>query len=398
MFAALLAGAVYLFWTEVLFVAKLAVPGPAYSQAAERDSDPAPRAANSLPTVPAADAETAEGPPEIDLAPIAELPSPIALAQHDADSPVLLALREGQVVSLDLDDGTTEPLLDLSDRISTRVERGLLGLAIDPAGERMYLNYSNGKGDNEIRSWPLGPDGFPVGGADAGILHLTIGQPFENHNGGHLAFGPDGLLWVGTGDGGGAGDRGNVAQKPTSLLGKMLRVDPDPKGGVKAPSTNPDWDGRPEVWAVGLRNPWRYSFDRDTNRLWVADVGQGSIEEVTVADPDEPRPNFGWSVVEGNNDYRGKPSPEFLAPAVEYGHDEGCSITGGYVYRGAAVESLVGWYLYADFCQGWIKAVRADDPGDPVEVATDVGQIISFGELADGELLVLTTEQALRIT
>ena len=151
-------------------------------------------------------------------------------------------------------------MLDVSEQISTGGERGLLGLAVDPAGDRLYLDFTDRRGDTEIRSWGLGPDGLPIAGD--GVLHLEIGQPFENHNGGNLVFGPDGALWIGTGDGGGAGDRGEVAQDDGSLLGKMLRVVPDPAGGVLAPATNPEWE-RPEIWGIGLRNPWRYSFDRD---------------------------------------------------------------------------------------------------------------------------------------
>jgi glucose/arabinose dehydrogenase len=223
------------------------------------------------------------------------------------------------------------------------------------------------------------------------VLHLRIGQPFENHNGGHLAFGPDGALWVGTGDGGGAGDRGEVAQDPDSLLGKMLRIVPDPEGGVTAPATNPAWEGRAEVWGIGLRNPWRYAFDRVTNRLWIADVGQNTVEEVSVADPGEARPNFGWDDVEGANDYEGTPSPAFVAPVVTYTHDDGCSITGGAVYRGEQVAGLYGWYLFADYCGGWIRAVPTDDPTvEPRELAAELGPVIAFGELDDGELVVLT--------
>ena len=158
-----------------------------------------------------------------------------------------------------------------------------------------------------------------------------------------------------------------------------------------APATNPDWE-RPEIWGIGLRNPWRYSFDRATHRLWIADVGQNTIEEVTVVDGDADRPNFGWDTVEGANDYEGEPDPAFTAPVVTYGHDAGCSITGGYVYRGTAIPGLYGWYLYADYCTGFIDAVPADDPdATPTRLAEDVGNVVSFGELEDGELLLLTS-------
>lgn len=183
----------------------------------------------------------------------------------------------------------------------------------------MYLDYTDTGGDTDIRSWGLDADGRPVETDE--VLHLEIGQPFENHNGGHIAFGPDGVLWVGTGDGGGAGDRGGVAQDDSLLLGKLLRVVPDPAGGLVAPETNPDWQ-RPEIWAIGLRNPWRWSFDRATNHLWIADVGQNAVEEVTAVDPRAARPNLGWNLLEGRNPYEGEPADDLIDPQVTYGELE----------------------------------------------------------------------------
>jgi glucose/arabinose dehydrogenase len=175
-------------------------------------------------------------------------------------------------------------------------------------------------------------------------------------------------------------------------------VVPDPEGGVLAPSTNPDWGGRPEVWAIGLRNPWRYSFDRATGRLWVADVGQTTIEEVTVVDPDADLPNLGWSVVEGDNRYHGDAEPGFTAPALTYEHEDGCSVAGGYVYRGEDVPAISGWYVFSDYCGGWIRAIPADDPDrEPVELVPGNGPVIAFAELEDGELLVLGVEGISRV-
>jgi glucose/arabinose dehydrogenase len=260
-------------------------------------------------------------------------------------------------------------------------------------GSRLYVDYTDRGGDTEVRSYAL-RGATPHG---EGVLHLEIGQPFENHNGGNLVFGPDGALWIGVGDGGGAGDRGDEAQDPDSLLGKMLRVVPNPAGGVRSPPSNPAPGDRPEVWGVGLRNPWRYSFDRATQRLWVADVGQNTIEEVTVVDPGDGA-NFGWNTVEGNNDYEGTPSRAFATPSITYGHDVGCSITGGYVYRGAQIPGLYGWYLYSDYCTGFLDAVPSEDPGaEPTRLATGLGNVTSFGELEDGELVVLTTEGIARL-
>ena len=400
MAAALVVAVLAVVWVrrdDLWFVAKLAVPGPAYSAADDRTTEAVPVSDDgpALPEPRPADGPTGDD-PGLALGDLLELPAPSAVADPAGPGPVLVTTLDGRVHAVDLDAGTSEVVLDLTSVVSTGGERGLLGAAIDPDGERLYLDYTDSGGDTDIRSWPL-VDGLPEGEAEDGVVHLEIGQPFENHNGGNLVFGPDGALWVATGDGGGAGDRGEVAQDDSFLLGKMLRVVPDADGGVTAPSTNPAWE-RPEIWAIGLRNPWRWSFDRDTDRLWIADVGQNTIEEVTVADGDADEPNFGWDVLEGRNEYEGEPSDDFIDPAVTYGRDGGCSVTGGYVYRGDDNPGLHGWYLFSDYCNGWIRAVPADDPaGEPVELATDVGNVISYGELEDGELVLLTVEGIRRI-
>ncbi|HJR24500.1 MAG TPA: PQQ-dependent sugar dehydrogenase, partial [Acidimicrobiales bacterium] len=324
------------------------------------------------------------------LGPNLALPQPSAVADPPGPGPVLVGTLGGKVHLVDLATGAAPVVLDLADRISTGGERGLLGIAVDPRGNRLYADFTDREGDTRIRSWALGSDLRPERGE--GIEHLHLPQPYPNHNGGHLVFGPDGALWIGTGDGGSGGDPEDRAQDTTELLGKLLRVVPDPRGGLRAPATNPSWGGPREVWGIGLRNPWRYSFDRATNRLWIADVGQGSIEEVTVVDPTEPAPNFGWDDVEGDEPFEGSARDEFTMPVVTYGHDDGCSITGGYVYRGAAIAGLYGWYLFADYCGGWVRAVPSSDPTRaPTQLLDDVGSVISFAELEDGELLLLTT-------
>ncbi len=335
--------------------------------------------------------------PRIRLGDPVELNGPSALADPAGAGPVLVTTLDGRVHAVDLDSGAEQVVLDLSGIVSTGGERGLLGMAIAPAGDRLYLDYTNTDGDTEVRSWPFA-DGRPVGGPGDGVLHLQLGQPYRNHNGGNLVFGPDGMLWIGTGDGGSAGDPGEVAQDPSRLLGKMLRVAPDPAGGLTAPESNPDWGGRPEVWGIGLRNPWRYSFDPETNQLWIADVGQDTTEEVSVVDPSAPMPNFGWDDVEGDRPYEADPDPAFVAPVVTYRHDEGCSITGGYVYRGTAIPALSGWYLFGDYCGGRIRAVPADAPTDPpTELVADAGPVLSFGRLEDGELVVLGQDGLRRV-
>jgi glucose/arabinose dehydrogenase len=330
-------------------------------------------------TAPAGPTATvAEGrAPAVRLGATVALERPSAVADPPGPGPILVSTLGGEVHEVDLATGATAGVLDLGDQISSGGERGLLGLAVDPAGQRLYANLTNRDGDTEVRSWALA-GGRPQAGE--GVLHLAIDQPYANHNGGHLVFGPDGALWVGTGDGGGAGDPEDRAQDPDDQLGKLLRVTPDPAGG-----------GTVEVWAIGLRNPWRFSFDRGTNRLWVADVGQGEVEEVSVVDLQAARPDFGWDTVEGDQPFEGEPSPAFVPPVLTYGHDDGCSVTGGYVYRGTANPGLHGWYLYGDYCGGWVRAVPASDPGrEPVELLSGVGSVLSFAELEDGELLLLT--------
>ncbi len=397
-----LLSAVWIRRDDLWFVAKLAVPGPAYSAAADRTSETAPIAdgdlGSDIEVIDVVDAPMPTGDdPSVTLGPLVALEGPSAVVDPAGPGPILVSTLGGQIHEVDLETGATSVVFDVGAQVSTGGERGLLGMALDPEGDRLYLDYTDRGGDTQVRSWSF-VDGRPVGAADEGVLHLEIGQPFENHNGGHLVFGPDGALWIATGDGGGAGDRGEVAQDDTWLLGKMLRVVPDPNGGVLAPPSNPAWE-RPEIWGVGLRNPWRWSFDRATNRMWIADVGQTTIEEVSVVDPDEPQPNFGWDDLEGNNRYEGEPSDDFVDPVVTYTHDDGCSIAGGYVYRGTDDPGLHGWYLFSDFCTGFIRAVPADDPTtDPVELLPTAGSVIAFGELEDGELVLMTVDGIRTIT
>lgn len=360
-----------------------------YTAAAARTTPPVTGTADvPLPRPRAAPRPTGSE-PALALGPLIATAPPAALADPPGPGRVLVATVEGQVLAVDLVARTTEVVMDLRDRISLGGEQGLLGLAIDPQGDRVYLDYTAVDGDTEIRSWALDDEGLPVDD-DEGVLHLRLGQPYETHNAGNLVFGPDGALWIATGDGGGFGDPGDVAQDDSSLLGKVLRVLPDPDGGFRTLASNPDWS-RPEIWGIGLRNPWRWSFDRATGRLWIADVGQNVVEEVSVASPDEPRANFGWDDLEGLRPFEGEPAADFIDPVITYGRDDGCSVTGGYVYRGEQNPGLHGWYVFADFCGTWVRAVPADDPGrEPVEVISAISSVVSFGELEDGELVALT--------
>lgn len=316
--------------------------------------------------------------------------------------------KTGRIRTLDLARGQLDRqvFLDLSDTVSRGGEQGLLGLAFDPgfaATGRFYVNYTNRSGDTEIRRFTLGADGR--GDSASGQLVLGIDQPYANHNGGWLGFGPDGCLYIATGDGGSAGDPRDNAQNPGSLLGKMLRIDirhdafpEDPRRNYAIPPDNPfvGRGGAGEVWAYGLRNPWRASFDRLSGRMFAGDVGQDRWEEVDIISAGG---NYGWNIYEAAHPYSrgdrltGGPA---IPPIAAYGHDQGYSITGGYVYRGPS-QPLQGLYFYADYGSGrvwtaeerggrWVSTERT------TSIATTGGRIdspASFGEDTAGHLYVI---------
>jgi glucose/arabinose dehydrogenase len=307
-------------------------------------------------------------------------------------------IRDGRLVR--------EPFLDIADRISAGGERGLLGLAFAPtfaADGRFFVNYTDRDGNTVVSEFRAPDPAADRADPDSERVLLRIDQPFANHNGGALATGPDGLLWIATGDGGSGGDPLGNGQDLRTLLGKLLRIDPRPAGGEPygIPADNPfvgraggRKEARAEIWAYGLRNPWRFSFDRATGDLWVGDVGQGAIEEVDRWEAAAPAgPNFGWDTMEGSACFdpaEGCDRAGLVLPVAEYGHDRGCSITGGYVYRGAAVSGLAGTYLYADYCAGTIWGLEAAAGSPAPTVLLDSGlAVASFGEDEAGELYVI---------
>ena len=297
------------------------------------------------------------------------------IARNDADHTVVLDIR-------------TEVLFD--------GEQGLLGLAFHPdfANNRLaYVNYVDLSMSTVVEEFIVVDGRFDE---DTRRKILTVEQPARNHNGGMIAFGPDGYLWIGMGDGGGANDRFNQAQDPATLLGAMLRIDVDARadGAYGIPPDNPFADGRggaPEVWATGLRNPWRFSFDGDD--LWIADVGQNEIEEINLVDASEAGLNFGWPIMEGTTCFQNQgcdPEP-FVVPVAEYGHDEGCSVTGGYVYRGSAISGLEGEYFYSDFCSGFLRSTNSSGSVTRwTGQSGGVAQVSGFGIGGDGEIYVVS--------
>jgi glucose/arabinose dehydrogenase len=328
--------------------------------------------------------------------------SPLAIAAPaDGSGRLFVVAQEGRIWIVDAD-GTVqpEPMVDLKDWIVSGGEQGLLGLALHPGfpeDPRVYVDYTNGKQD-VIATLSLDPQDPTKLDVDSLTEILAVEDPFPNHNGGDLLFGPDGYLYAFFGDGGSGGDPLGSGQDRDSVLGKVLRLDIDhPNGDVpySAPADNPfvGTDGRDEVWLMGVRNPWRNSFDRATGDLWIGDVGQGAWEEVDVARKGVGGLNLGWNRMEGNHCYPpgSDCSTDGLTPPVtEYGHDLGCTVVGGYVYRGTKYPALQGVYLFGDYCSGRIFAIdpRTDEFRQPVEVGNAGSNISSFGEDTSGELYI----------
>ena len=329
------------------------------------------------------------------LVQVATLQQPLAMAVRLNDPALYFAQKGGRVVAVR--DGTVDPspVLDLSRRVSLGSEQGLLGIAFSPNGDFLYANWTDLAGDTHVTEFPMRAEG--TAGREAGRDVLFLQQPYTNHNGGHLAFGPDGFLYIGLGDGGSAGDPQENAQNLGSLLGKILRVDPRASDGqpYSIPSGNPfvgDPGARPEVWSYGLRNPWRFSFDRTTGDLWIADVGQGAREEINVERTAQGGGlNFGWDGYEGTLEFE-QPLPEDPEmPVYEYGRDLGTTVIGGHVYRGAAIPALQGAYIFGDYSNPELRALDlSGGEARPVSLGLTVPSLSAFGEDRSGELYALS--------
>ncbi len=321
------------------------------------------------------------------------------LATHAGDGSDRLFVLEqpGRVLVLDDPDQEPEPYLDLEDRIQAGGERGLLGLAFSPTFEddgRLFVSYTDTRGDSVLERFTLEDPATGTPSPDEGTVLFTQEQPYSNHNGGHIAFGPNGFLYMGLGDGGSGGDPMGHAQDTTTLLGSMLRLNVTGEEAT-APPENPftDEPGADETWAHGLRNPWRFSFDPATGDLFIADVGQNDWEEVNHQPASSTGgENYGWNHWEGTHPYQGDPTREgYTFPILEYALESGrCSITGGHVYRGDQIPDLDGVYVYADYCSGTIWAAHPDDGNwtSTVLLETDL-RITSFGLDEQGELYVV---------
>jgi glucose/arabinose dehydrogenase len=307
------------------------------------------------------------------------------------------------------------PFLDVSARISSGGERGLLGLAFHPAYEsngRFYVDYTDLAGNTVLSEFTASTSEPDIAFASSERVLLRIVQPYANHNGGALAFGPDGFLYIATGDGGSGGDPGNRAQSLATRLGKLLRIDVDTRTGslrYGVPRTNPFVGryGLDEIWALGLRNPWRFSFDRTTGDLWIGDVGQSGWEEIdraTRTSGGGRGRNFGWRILEGRACYKpavGCSMSGKTPPIAVYSHSLGCAVTGGYVYRGAGSPILRGAYLFGDYCSGRIWSLTAAGPSvqTPRLLLSSGRAIASFGEDEAGEIYIadLAAGEILRV-
>ena len=295
------------------------------------------------------------------------------------------------------------PFIDIAGKVKSGGEQGLLSVAFHPDYAKngfLYVNYTDKNGDTRIERYQVAsnPDRADP---DSAKLLLKIEQPYANHNGGLNLFGHDGMLYIGMGDGGAAGDPHGNGQNLKTLLGKMLRIDVNKGDPYAIPSDNPfvgRKDARAEIWAYGLRNPWRYAFDRKENLLYIADVGQNKIEEINVVPAAQKGLNYGWNILEGSSCFSLLFSPSckksgLVLPVLEYDHDQGCSVIGGFVYRGRAIPELAGHYFYSDYCTGFLKSFKYAG-GKATEQRDwkvgEIGNILSFGEDAGGELYVMS--------
>ncbi len=317
----------------------------------------------------------------------------------DGSGRIFLVYQRGLIVAFDSSMVEIGTFMDISDRITAGGEQGLLGLAFHPDFEsngRFFVNYTNRSGNTVVSEFGLDANGNGDPASERRLL--GIDQPFANHNGGMIAFGPDGYMYIGMGDGGDGGDPLNNGQRMDTLLGKMLRIDVNSGDPYAIPADNPYADGTgglPEIWSSGLRNPWRFTFDRATGGMFIGDVGQNVREEIDVEPAGEGGRNYGWNIMEADVCYRDSCIRRGLTlPAFAYGRDDGCSVTGGYVYRGSAYPELYGAYVFSDYCSGklWAfdaEAALASGRGDAVVLGASGISPSSFGEDEAGEIYIV---------
>ena len=326
-------------------------------------------------------------------------PFPVELVPLPGADLLLIASKDGRLWLYGDDGLHAEPFLDIRHRVRDRGEQGLLGLALAPDYQdtgRLFLHYTDNEGATVLSEYVAGDETVDPA---TGTVLLRIAQPAANHNGGTIAFGPDGYLYMGLGDGGGANDRFGHGQNDQTPLGALLRFDVSVPGVVASAPGNPF--PAPEVWSIGLRNPWRFTIDHSSGLVVIADVGQDRFEEVSIAPVAAPGLNYGWPLTEGLHCFRprsGCDAAGLTLPVLEVEHGDAgtCSITGGVVYRGAEIPELYGHYLFSDYCAGYLRSFpidgSADQPLDWTDQVGVAGQVVAFGTDAAGEVYVMTAE------
>jgi glucose/arabinose dehydrogenase len=336
---------------------------------------------------PVATETGAEGSLRLRLMPVASgLEAPVDVTSTPSEPDRLYVVEQPGLIRT-IDDGnlSPEPFLDIASDVQAGGEQGLLSIAFHPeyeANRLFYVDYTDLNGDTRVVEFQARDGAAPERKREL----LFVDQPYANHNGGQLVFGPDGRLYVGMGDGGGGGDPEERAQDLSERLGKLLSLDVDAAGS--------EW----RIEGYGLRNPWRFSFDRQTGDLWIGDVGQGEWEEIDFTSRESPGlENYGWDVYEGSHRFEDKelnPEGQLVMPVAEYSHDHGCSVTGGFVYRGDAIPAAQGRYFYGDYCSGnvWSLSLGQGAGADVRRHAFKVPALSSFGEDASGELYLVSIE------
>ncbi|RLE26583.1 MAG: hypothetical protein DRJ50_00620 [Actinobacteria bacterium] len=328
--------------------------------------------------------------PQIQLHEVGQFDQPVNITSRPLDGRIFVVEQPGRIIAFD--DLSTETVLDITGLTEASGERGLLGLAFHPDFDLAYVNYTNDSGNTVVAEFEIDPDSAVFDLASFREVFSVI-QPFANHNGGNLAFGPDGHLYIGLGDGGGAGDPNRFALDLSNPFGKIHRINPLADGDLPytVPPDNPFVGEVGEtIWSFGLRNPWRFSFDPVTGDLWIADVGQNELEEINVASAIDglnagSGVNFGWSALEGTDPFNEDQSTVGAhAPIYEYRHGDGrCSVSGGVRYRGETIRDLAGWYVFGDFCTGEIWALDPTASAENPRVV-EIGELAGLSSIAQG--------------
>jgi glucose/arabinose dehydrogenase len=330
------------------------------------------------------------------------LSNPVHLTAPAGDNRLFIVEQVGRIRIVQNGQLLATPFLDIRSKVRSGGEQGLLSVAFHPqyaTNGFFFVNYTDAAaGATRVERYQVGSSAN-LADPNSVKLILTFAQPFSNHNGGHVLFGPDGMLYIPTGDGGSGGDPQNHGQNRADFLGDLLRIDVNSGDPYAIPSNNPfvgTAGVRGEIWAYGLRNPWRVAFDRVDGMLYIADVGQNAVEEVNVVRTNVGGQNYGWRFMEGRSCYNpGNNCNQtgLTLPVIEYSHAQGCSVTGGIVYRGTAIPEIVGHYFYGDYCQGWVRSFRYSNGQATSTKEWALGSsedILSFGEDAQGEMYLLT--------